>query len=101
MQQLNSARWQLEGENLVSSIAPFPAQEVTIEWALLLIKSTNCIIQEVSHGADRAQIQFIYEEGSFMLCYDATCEAIWIESLSNVSKTSLLNLLVDLQSHNI
>ncbi|GAA6184523.1 MULTISPECIES: DUF3630 family protein [Alteromonadaceae] len=98
MFKLNNYSWQLE-ESIIRLVCDyFPSQEEAIEQAQNWLQSIESRVSDVSEGADRAQIQFVSDQDTFLLCYDGTCEALWIEVTGYAESTSLTKLLAKLDA---
>jgi hypothetical protein len=55
----------------------------------------------LEQGADRQQMHFRLGEYDYLLCYEALCEALWIESIGHQSSAALdvLCKLLDSDTH--
>ncbi|MFA3791409.1 DUF3630 family protein [Aliiglaciecola sp. SL4] len=97
MLKLAHYKWQREDAHINVICDAFPAQDEAIEQAKVWLQKIDARISDISEGADRAQIQFVSEQDTYLLCYDGTCEALWIEVTGFAEFDSLAKLLTKLE----
>ncbi|MDO6695468.1 DUF3630 family protein [Aliiglaciecola sp. 3_MG-2023] len=96
MLKLSHNNWRLTESTIILICDSFPTQAEVMENAKVWLDKIDAKVSDISEGADRAQIQFVLEQDTFLLCYDATCEAIWIEVTGFAEINSLSKLLAKL-----
>lgn len=84
--------WQLNDNTLQYICQPFPDQIVFIEWVVSRLSHIGAKISDVANGIARAQVHFVYSQSAYILCFEETCEAIWIESVGEKSQQDFVIL---------
>lgn len=100
MQQLiqQPPHWRLEQKILHCEFAPFLSQHAFGQWAQRLSAQQNWHIVSLEQGADRAQMHFSTNGNDMLLCFEATCQAIWIESIQELELAAYTTLYSSLQT---
>lgn len=93
MQQLIIRRWLPVDENFQAVLDDFPSQPAFIEWVEGQALNEPLTIVDLCLGLDRAQAHISFQEYDFNLCFDATCEAIWLEPVCNADQTGIDSIL--------
>lgn len=93
-----SGEWQLDTNSLQYTCQQFPEQIMFIAWATQRLSLLGAQISDVANGIERAQVHFVYSESAYILCFEETSEAIWIEGLGEKSQQNLTTLSKELST---
>lgn len=94
MQQLTITQWLRVEENFQANLAEFPSQQAFINWLEDKVPNQTLKLVDLNVGLDRAQAHLTFNDHDFNLCFDATCDAIWLEPISKVSNADTDSILV-------
>ncbi len=83
MQQLVllPSKWIEFGTGLQAHFEGFPQQHEFAEFANRTIERIGGQILSHDEGADRVQLHFLFKEHDWLMCFEGTCEAVWIEPI--------------------
>jgi hypothetical protein len=97
MQQL--AQWQYceENQTILYIGSELPKWDEFGQWCDTFCQKQFSLIS-LEHGADRQQMHFRFAEYDYLLCYEALCEALWIEAFSQQASAALTVLSKRLDS---
>lgn len=93
-----AGEWQLQVNTLQFTCQPFPEQIMFIEWATQKLSLLGAQISDVANGIERAQVHFVYSESAYILCFEETCEAIWIEGIGEQGQQDFAALSKELST---
>ncbi|GAA0856372.1 DUF3630 family protein [Aliiglaciecola litoralis] len=92
----SNAFWVQQGEVINFQCDRFPQQQEFIQAANDLATEQGFQITDISEGVDRAQVHFVVTNTRYILCFEGTCEAIWIEAVGRYEAQTLASLLTQL-----
>ncbi|TRY33986.1 hypothetical protein [Aliiglaciecola sp. M165] len=100
MQQLMIGQWHPVDKNfqahIVSHQTHFPSQQEFVSWVNHKVEMSSLKLIDLSTGSDRAQAHVVFKKSDFTICFDGTCEAIWLEPVGGIRQTDLDSILVKL-----
>lgn len=100
MQQLNQWRFCEETQTILYIKDKLPNWDDFKHWCNIFCSEHFTLIS-IEYGADRQQMHFRLGGHDYLLCYEAICEAIWIESINQQAGAALavLSKLLDSDTH--
>jgi len=93
---IKTSNWRCEQDILQLDCGRFPSQLDFMTWASAWLTYLGAKINLRADGADRAQVYFVFQECMYILCFESTCEAIWIESLGEHKSQDVASILLAL-----
>lgn len=94
MQQLSIQQWLPTQGNYLAQCSVFPSQEGFVSWLKDLVPIEGLNLVDLSVGLDRAQGHLSFRNVDFVICFDGTCEAIWLEPMGKFTTIEIDDILV-------
>lgn len=100
MQQLNQWRYCKENQTILYVAGELPNWNNFKQWCDYFCREHFSLIS-LEQGADRQQMHFRLDEHDYLLCYEALCEALWIESIHQQAGAinAVFSKLIDRDTH--
>ena len=93
-----AGKWQHDENRIDYLCTSFPEQSQFITCAEEGLNKLGAQISDIANGIERAQVHFVYQQRTYILCFEQTCEAIWIEGIGETNPEALVLLFHSLSA---